>query len=165
MNRTFRAIIALGLGMLPAVQYAQVGASAKFTVKVIVTAEGDALYKAWDSGRLGFNVVPVRAAARGQFLSAIVLFTGCQPDSSGNCNAEMGLTAYDPSGKVYGEMPNAELWKSKPAPTSGATQLSRDFMGIVIEPADRAGTYRVVVVARDMNAKREAKAETSFSIK
>ena len=165
MHLSFRATIAAVFGMLPSMQFAQDAPRATFQVNIIVTVEGDALYKAWDRGKPGFNVVPVRNATRGQFLSAVVLVTGCQPDSSGNCNAEMNITAYDPRGKEYGTIPNAELWKSKPAPDPRATQLSRDYMGIVIEPTDAAGTYRVAVVARDLNSKHEAKSETTFSVK
>jgi hypothetical protein len=160
MGHSLRTTIVAAFALLPALLLAQ-----DFTVSVIVTAEGDTLFRAWDSGKLGFKVVPVGNAARKQFLSAVVLFTGCQADAAGNCNAEMTITAYDPQGKEYGAMPGAELWKRKPAPQRGATQLSRDYMGIVIEPSDPAGTYRVHVVARDLNAKREAKSETTFSVK
>lgn len=164
MKHWLRAMFAV-VGLLPALLFAQTAPPAEFTVSVIVTAEGDALFKAWDLGRPGFNVVPVQHAARGQFLSAVVLFSGCRADSVGNCNADMSITAYDPKGNRYGEMPGAGLWRGKPAPRAGATQLSRDYMGIVIEPSDLAGTYRVKVVARDLNLRREARSETTFSVK
>jgi len=165
MERWLRATVAVG-ALLPSLVFAQSAApSAELKISVVVTAEGDALFNAWDRGKPGFKVVPVRDAARGQFLSAVILFSGCQADAVGNCNAEMSITAYDPTGKEYGAMPEAELWKAKPAPQVGATQLSRDYMGIVIEPTDPSGTYRVSVVARDLNSKQEAKSETTFSVK
>jgi len=37
-------------------------------------------------------------------------------------------------------------------------------MGIVIEPDDPMGTYRVTAVARDRNAKSETGAEVTFNV-
>jgi hypothetical protein len=93
------------------------------------------------------------------------MFKGCKGDASGNCNAVVDFVAYDPKGKVYGEMRGVELWEQKPAPKPGYTQLSRTYMGLVIEPQDPAGLYRVAVSVRDLNAKTNAKSETSFEVK
>jgi len=137
-----------------------------FEIYLVVTEHGNELFSSWDrpTGK-PFSAVPVKIAPRGKFLSAIVLFKGCKADGSGNCNAELDIVAYDPKGKVYGEMPRVELWQRKPAPDPGHTQLSRSYMGIVIEPKDPPGTYRVTAVARDLNAKSEAKSEAKFEVK
>ena len=137
-----------------------------FEIHVVVTEHGNELFDSWDrpTGK-PFNVVPVKVASRGQFLSAVVLFKGCKADGAGNCNAELDIFAYDPNGKVYGKMPKVELWQRKPAPDPGYTQLSRSYMGIVIEPKDLPGTYRVTAAARDLNAKSEAKSEARFEVK
>ena len=137
-----------------------------FEINLVVTENGDELFNSWDrpTGK-PFNVVPVKVAPRGKFLSAVVLFKGCKADGSGNCNAELDIIAYDPKGKVYGEMPKVELWQKKPAPDPSYTQLSRSYMGIVIEPKDPPGTYRITAVARDLNAKAEARSEARFEVK
>jgi len=137
-----------------------------FEVNLTVTEKGNELFNSWDrpTGKL-FKVEPIKVASRGKFLSAVVLFKGCKPDISGNCNAVIDIVAYDPKGKIYGEMPRVELWQQKPAPNSGYTQLSRSYMGLVIEPKDVPGTYRLTVVARDLNAKTEAKSEARFEVK
>lgn len=165
MTSALRSLLLTLLPLLPAPNLAQPVSSTSLSVNVIVTAQGDALFRAWDRGTPGFSVVPVQNPQRGQFLSAVVLFSGCKPDIAGNCNAEMDITAYDPRGNKYGAMPKAELWKAKPAPMRAATQLSREYMGVVIEPGDLAGIYRIVVVARDLNSKGEATAETTFTVK
>lgn len=138
---------------------------AAFEVHVVVTDRGNAIFDTWDNptGK-SFSVDPIKIAPRGKFLSALVMFKNCKPDSAGNCNAVVDITAYDPKGKVYGSMPNAELWIKKPGPSRGYTQLSRSYMGIEIEPKDPIGTYRVSVVARDRVAKTEARSETTFQI-
>jgi hypothetical protein len=141
-------------------------AAGLFEISLVVTENGDELFNSWDRPKAKpFNVVPVKVAPRGKFLSAVVLFKGCKADGSGNCNAELDIVAYDPKGKVYGEMPKVELWQRKPAPEAGNTQLSRSYMGLIIEPKDLPGTYRVTAVARDLNAKSEAKSEARFEVK
>ena len=136
-----------------------------FEVRVVITDRGDAIFDSWDHPSGGtFKVDSIRVAPRKRFLWALVLFKGCRADNSGDCNADVDIMAYDPSGKVYGTMPGAELWQRKPAPAPNFTQLSRSYMGLVIEPNDPIGTYRISVVARDRNAATEAKAEVQFQV-
>jgi hypothetical protein len=138
---------------------------AAFEINVVITDRGNAIFDSWDrpTGK-SFGVDSIKVAPRGKFLSALVLFKGCKADASGNCNADVDIIAYDPSGKVYGTLPGVELWQKKPAPDPGFTQLSRSYMGLVIEPKDPIGTYRVTAVARDRIAKTEAKAEIQFQV-
>lgn len=137
-----------------------------FEVQVIVTDKGDEFFTSWDrpTGR-PFNLIPVKEAPRGKLLSTVILFKGCKADAAGNCNTVMDIVTYDPKGNIYGEMLGAELWQRKPAPDPGYNQLSRNYMGLVIEPKDLRGTYRVTVIARDLNAKTEARSEARFDVK
>jgi hypothetical protein len=140
-------------------------AESLLSASVFVTAEGNELFRAWETDPAGgFSIVPVKGARRGEFLSAVVLFTGCAADNDGNCNAVLDITAFDPSGKVYGEFSERELWIGKPAPTSRRTQLAVDYMGLVIEPSDPSGTYKLVAKARDLVSGAEVVAETSFTV-
>jgi hypothetical protein len=135
------------------------------SANLFVTAEGNELFRAWETDPAGgFSIVPVKVARRGEFLSAVVLFTGCAASIDGNCNAVLDITAFDPSGKVYGEFTEQELWIGKPAPAPGRTQLAVGYMGLVIEPNDPAGTYKLVAKARDLVSGAEVVAETSFTV-
>jgi hypothetical protein len=137
----------------------------RLEIQLIVTAEGRALFESWDSPNgKPFEIVPVTIAPRGKFLSAVVLFKGCKADASGTCNVELDIVAYDPAGKVYGEMKGAELWQHRPAPAAGYTQLGVSYMGLEIEPQDPAGTYRVDAKARDRNAGVEAASAAQFDV-
>jgi hypothetical protein len=167
MIGAIRKILVLALSVACAAgeaQEAPAGAIA-FEITLVVTDRGGELFDSWDrtTGK-PFSVKSIGTAKRGKFLSALVMFKGCKADGAGNCDADVDYTAYDPSGKVYGKMHNAELWRMKPAPSRGFTQLSRDYMGIVIEPNDPVGAYRVTAVARDRNAKTEARAEVVFAV-
>jgi hypothetical protein len=93
------------------------GFPAPFKINIHVTAKGDELFDNWDqpTGK-DFSVDSISVAPRGKFLSAVILFRACKPDSSGTCNAVVDIVAYDPSGKIYGEMRRAELWQQSPPP-------------------------------------------------
>ena len=141
-------------------------AQTTFEISIHVTSRGEELFNNWDrpTGKV-FNVESFKVAPRGKFLSAVVLFKGCKPDRSRNCDVVVDIVAYDPKGKIYGQMLGVELWQRKPAPDPGYTQLSRSYMGLVIEPNDPPGTYRITAVARDLNGKSEAKSEAVFEVK
>lgn len=171
MKRLGNVLVLVGSAMLPILSLAADSPKSlrdrrPLEVSVTVTDKGNELFDAWDrpTGK-PFGVESIKSARRGKVLAAVVLFKGCTPVSSGNCDAEMDIVAYDPNGKIYGEMPRVELWQGKPAPEAGYTQLSRTYMGLVIEPSDPPGVYRIVVVARDLVAKTEARSEARFEVK
>ena len=159
---TVASLIALGA---VAAETSSPASSTAFELSVVVTDRGNSIFDTWDNptGKR-FDVSPIKVAPRGKFLSALLLFKHCKPDKVGHCNADVDIIAYDPKGNVYGKMLGVELWQQKPAPDPGFTQLSRSYMGLVIEPTDPIGTYRVVAVARDKNGKSEVKAETQFQV-
>lgn len=158
-----RLILSLfALGWLP---FTGVVLAGELSARVVVTDKGAELFNAWETNPdSGFTVIPVNVAKRGVFLSAVVLFTDCAPDPRGDCNAEVDITAYDPNGKVYGRLAGEELWRGKPAPQAGLTQLSVGFMGLVIEPQDPSGTFKVVATARDLVSGKVSNSETSFQV-
>ena len=139
---------------------------ASINAELIVTSKSAEVFRAWEhpDGKK-FEVTHVKIANRGEFLAAIVLFKDCKADVSGNCNVSLDIAAFDPSGKVYGEMLGKELWRGKAAPRSGHTQLGVDYMGLVIEPNDPAGTYKVTVKLTDLNANTELNVSTQFDVK
>jgi hypothetical protein len=135
------------------------------SANLYVTAKGRELFHAWETNPAGgFSVIPVEVARRGEFLSAVVLFKDCAAGPDGSCNAVVDITAFDPAGKIYGEFKGEELWVGKPAPRPGHTQLSVGYMGLVIEPGDPAGQYKVVATARDLVSGKEATSEATFDV-
>ena len=169
MGRANAALLYFSLSAMTSASYAldaPTGETApSFNVQLIVTAKGREVLAAWERpSAVPFQIEPVRVAPRGVFLSALVLFKGCRADDSGNCNAQMDVVALDPNGRVYGTMRATELWQGKPAPPPGYTQLSLRYMGVVIEPNDPSGKYRVIVQARDLNSASSATSETTFEV-
>lgn len=153
---TLLAIAAAGQGR---------AADMAISASLIVTTNGRELFQAWETNPAGgFSIAPVKVAKRGDFLSAVVLFMNCAADSDGNCNAELDITAFGPTGDVYGEFKGKELWVGKTAPARGHTQLGVDYMGLVIESHDPSGRYRVVATARDLVSGEAVVAEASFEV-
>jgi hypothetical protein len=94
------AVVASALLPMPALAAdspKKLGDRGPFEISVTVTDKSDELFDSWDrpTGK-PFGVEPIKSALRGKLLSAVVLFKGCKPVSSGNCNAVMDITAYDP---------------------------------------------------------------------
>ena len=138
----------------------------ELTANLIVTAEGRALFEAWRTNPPdGFSIQPVEVVERGKFLTAAVLFTGCSANESGNCNALVDITALDPNGEVYVQFEDQELWVDRPAPKPGFTQLGVGYMGLVIEPGDPPGKYRVIATVRDLVSGEEVESEAEFLVK
>lgn len=72
------------------------------------------------------------------------------------------MAVLDPTGKVYGESKDAEVWVGKTAPAAGTTQLGVGYLMIEIEPKDPPGKYQLKVHITDHIAKTVVDREWSF---
>ena len=109
------------------------------------------------------NVSTTDVAQRGKPIVAFVVFVGCR-EVGGKCNSIADFVVLRPDGTEYAAEKGAELWRDKPAPAENQLQLSTSNLGIVIEPSDPAGEYRVQVVARDLNAMQTISVEQTFKV-
>lgn len=82
----------------------------------------------------------------------------------GLCDADVDFTVLKPDGSEYASRKGAELWKGKPAPAKDVIQLSVANLGLVIEPHDPAGVYRVQATAHDRNGARDVSIEQVFTV-
>lgn len=131
---------------------------------LIVTNQGEELVTRWSEGAPQLEIRSVDTVRRGEFITVIVLFVGCQADTDGLCNAAVDYLVYSPDGSVYGEMRELELWIGKPPPSPGASQLSVDYMGLIIEPADPAGQYRARATVTDRVSGRSVSLSRTFEV-
>lgn len=131
---------------------------------LIATDEGEELLIGWAEGQPKLTITNIDTAKRGEFITVIVRFLGCQADESGHCDATVDYVAYKPDGTVYGEMRERELWIGKTAPGPGASQLSADYMGLIIEETDPAGEYTVEAKVRDRIGDRSVKVSRKFKV-
>jgi hypothetical protein len=135
-----------------------------FGAELVFTDKPDELFAAWEKPGLAVYFSDTPTAVRGVPIVAVVFFTGCATDTKGNCNATVRFTAQSPNGKPYGNPLDAELWVEKPPPGKGQIQLSVGNMGIVIEPGDALGAYRVKAEITDKVAKKKMVLERSFTV-
>lgn len=126
-----------------------------FGVLQLLTPDANQAYEDWQKPGEGYNVIVTNSATRGDIVSSIVLFTGCQPDNQGNCNLEVDFRVLDPNGGNYGQTGFVDLFKNLPAPPKGVLMIGKNTLAIRIEPDDPFGEYLVYATVRDLNSSKE----------
>jgi len=134
-----------------------------FGAQVVFTDKPDDLFSTWEKPGPVVVYSQTTTAKRGVPIVAVIFFVGCTPDDHGQCNAVVRFTAFTPDGKPWGEAVDAELWVGKPPPQKGQMQLSVGNMGIVIDPDDPLGTYKVKAEVVDKDAKKTILLERTFT--
>jgi hypothetical protein len=142
----------------------EVAANGPLHAHLIVTDRGAELLEQWAAGAPRITLKSVDSAQRGVFVTAVVRFMGCAPDVAGLCNSTVTYTAQRPDGTVYGEAKDVELWRGKRALDEGASQLAVEYLGLVFEPSDAAGTYTIVAEIQDHNAARKVTVSRTLQI-
>jgi hypothetical protein len=135
----------------------------EFGAQLVLTDKPAELFAAWEKPGPAVLYSETASAKRGLPIVAVIFFTGCATDDKGLCHASVRFTAYSPDGKPYGHPQDGELWLSKPRPEKGQMQLSVGNMGIVIEPDDPLGVYKVKAEVLDKIAKNTMVLERTFT--
>ena len=128
-----------------------------------ITDKPDALFAAWEKPGAGVPVSITDVAERGTPVVGVVLFTGCRPTESGNCNAQAVFQVFKPDGSAYGAEEKGVLWNRTP-PDEGQLQLSEGAIGVRIEPQDPAGTYSIRARLRDVVSGAEVELTRTFRV-
>lgn len=131
--------------------------------QLIFTTNEEALFKKWATPSESVYFDTVERVEINQPVSAFVIFFGCKPNPSGNCNVSMRFRVIQPDRKVYSETPAMEVWIDKPAPTGRSLGLSVDYLKVVVEPHEQRGRYTVQTQVRDNNSGTVISLQKSFS--
>lgn len=134
-----------------------------FGAQLVFTDKPDELFAAWEEPGAAVLLSETVVAKRGVPIVGVVFFAGCAANERGKCEATVRFTAETPEGKPWGDPVDAELWIDKPAPEKGLMQLSAGNMGIVIDPDDPLGTYKVKAVVTDKVAHKRMVLERTFT--
>ncbi len=134
-----------------------------FNAEMIFVENERALFAGWLAPAASVNVSTINTTVIGKGISAFIIFGGCKPDSSGNCNVTMQFRVVRPDGEVYGAPPELEVWQGKPAPKGKSLELSIRYMKIIIEPKDQLGDYIVYANVKDENAGTSLKLKAPFT--
>lgn len=137
--------------------------SGEFGAQLVFTDKPDELFAAWEKPGLAVLFSGTATAQRGKPIVGVIFFSGCAADARGMCQVTVRFTAYTPDGKPWGAPVDGELWLDKPPPDKGQMQLSVGNMGIVVEPEDPLGVYKVRAEIVDKIAKKTMVLERTFT--
>ena len=134
-----------------------------FGVQLVLTDKPEELFAAWEKPGPGVFYSETATAKRGIPIMAVIFFVGCLPNAKGVCDVTVRYEAYTPDGKSWGDPVDAELWVGKRPPGKDQMQLSVGNMGIVIDPDDPLGVYKVKATILDKVAKKTLIVERTFT--
>lgn len=90
---------------------------------------------------------------RNDSIVAMVGFNGCTMTSQRQCNLAVSFKVFAPSGVIYGESNETELWQREEPNTGNVLMPGVGFLEVRIEPSDELGHYVVEAVVTDRNSK------------
>jgi hypothetical protein len=134
-----------------------------FSAQLVFVPDEQALFRQWAAASETVDLTIVESVAVNQPISAFVIFSGCQPTATGQCNVSMRFRVIQPDGKTYYESPAMEVWQDKPAPPARALQLSARYLKFVVEPDDQQGRYTIQAQVQDDNTGAVLALEKAFS--
>ena len=111
----------------------------------------------------GSAIPTVSRAARGDVVTALILFHHCTPDRVGNCFLEADFTVFQPDGSPYSAHCGTGLW-SDAAPPADTPQRGAAHLNLEIEATDPLGTYRIQALVRDRGGAREVLLEQTLVV-
>lgn len=135
-----------------------------FGASLLLTDKDDDVIKRWDIPSLAFNVPTIDTIEKGVPITPLIFFAGCKKDAKGNCNVVASYKIWQPDGKLYGELPDMEVWRDKPAPLDKMLGLTVQYVKIIIEPKDPYGKYIVDAEVFDLNRKVKLLLQSSFTV-
>ena len=135
-----------------------------FGAQLVFTDDPDSLFETWEKPGPASLQHGIASAPRDADLVAAIFFFGCAPDAKGFCQTTVRFTAYGPDGKPWGDPQNADLWSSRRPPGKGLMQLGIGTMGLVLDPDDPLGAYRVKAEVSDKVAKKTIVLERTVTV-
>jgi hypothetical protein len=135
----------------------------EFGAMLDFTDKPEELYAAWEKDSPGVAWSQTSTAVRGKPIVAIVFFSGCAANPAGKCELLGRFTTTTPSGKLWGDPIEAEIWVGLPPPEPQSLQLSHGHMGLVVDPDDELGKYSVKLELTDQISKKRMVLEKHFT--
>ena len=135
-----------------------------FGAMLVLTDDWEGFTQRWEHPSAGFEVPEVRSIQKGHPLMSAIIFTGCKPDSAGNCSVTGDFRVIDPTGKNYADQRDVNIW-SLPPPPAPQLQLSAGGLGLSLDPPDPLGRYVVVARITDHIANKTLELRTTFLAK
>ena len=137
--------------------------SGDFGAWLILTAKEKETIEVWNIPSEWVNIDTEETYKRNEFVTALVVFSGCRENGSGHCNLVVKFKILQPGGKVYADIPAQEAWTGKPSPGK-AVQMSVSYVKIRIENHEPLGTYEVLADVIDSNLRETLSLSSKFEV-
>lgn len=121
-------------------------------------------FEAWDQPTAGVSLDTTSHTVLNDPIFSIVIFSGCASDDKGNCNLSADIKVLAPSGVIYSESEETNIWVNLPAPDEGVLQMGIDTLGLAIERGEELGEYVIESTVRDNIAKTKTFTVQRFSV-
>lgn len=140
------------------------GGVKNFGAMVLMTTDSKKALENWSIPTKGVAIPSAEIVEKGKPIEALVFFSGCNKNKSGNCVSEVDYVIYKPDGTIYAEYKKTELWRNKPAFPKGKIGLAVDRVGLIADPEDPIGIYKVKCTVKDLVANYQFTLFTSFKV-
>lgn len=148
----------------PAPKESHQGSVNEFGAMILMTTDSKKVLENWSKPTAGVHIPDTNKVMKGNPIEALVLFSGCAVNEHGNCVTEVDYKIIKPNGEVYAEYKNTELWRNKPALPKGRLGLAVDRVGLIAEPEDPFGTYKVSCLVKDLVAGSKFNIYSTFEV-
>jgi hypothetical protein len=122
---------------------------AGFCAELVLSNNSEVVLRNWNTKSEGVYFPTSEEMMKGEVVSAFIVFKSCSLTEEGFCKLTQKVIIYQPDGKVYGDIPESEVWFDKKAPDGGSIGLSVDFVKLIIEPHEQIGKYVFEVTVID----------------
>ena len=136
-----------------------------FAATLVLTDKPKRFFDAWSKPGESVPVSVATTATRGRPVVMAIMFKGCAPNDRGWCDVLVDFAFLKPDGSAYGVQKDLELWVGKPPPPKGKIELGATHLGLVFEPEDPSGTYKIMALLHDKVSGVKLKLEKPLELK
>ncbi len=122
------------------------------------------VFETWDTKPEIPVITTIDKVSRNGTLLPVVVFISPGITASGEADVTCELTIRKPDGTIYGETMNLTGWKGRYLAPPANLMLTKDRIGLHIEPADPLGTYTIDVTLRDKVRQVELPLHATFRV-
>jgi hypothetical protein len=133
-----------------------------FGVMLVLTADEVAFTRTWNSSAQRPVLQTTKRVQRGKSVSAMLLFSGCRPNSAGTCNVSVTYRLAGPDGTVQNVGPY-NVWQ-RAAPKPGIVQLGDAHLTLGLANNDPIGKYVVSATITDRNSGASIAVSTTLTV-
>lgn len=135
-----------------------------FGAELVVTHDEKEALKNWNTESEGVYFPTTDVFHKGKIITALLVFKGCEKLENNHCQLSQKFRIYQPDGKIYGDLPETELWFNRESPPGNTLGLGADYLRLIVEPDGQLGKYTFEVIVKDYQSKKEIKLTKTIEV-